>query len=328
MDKPAIPLDETLRLRSLHNLRILDTDSEERFDRITRLARRLFNVPIALVSLVDRDRQWFKSRQGLEACATSREVSFCGHAILDEATFIVEDALKDARFADNPLVTDEPKVRFYAGHPVHGADGRRVGTLCLIDQQPRSLSPSEIASLVDLASMVDRELSLVSQTATDALTLISNRRGFLQIAEHVLALCGRNKLAAAAVAIDLDGFKAINDTKGHEAGDEVLRGFARLLLKQFRDSDVVARLGGDEFCVLTGGATAEQIRVPLERLRQAFSRSALASAHPGLAWSCGIAEFDPSAPRDIDTLLREADRQMYDAKVRSRSAGASGAGRR
>jgi diguanylate cyclase (GGDEF)-like protein len=326
MEKPATPLDETRRLRSLHNLRILDTDPEERFNRITRLARRLFNVPIALVSLVDRDRQWFKSRQGLQACETSRELSFCGHAILKEATFVVEDACKDPRFADNPLVTDEPNVRFYAGHPVHGPDGQRVGTLCVIDQQPRTFAPSEIESLMELASMVDRELSLVSQTATDELTKISNRRGFMQIAEHVLALCNRNKLAAAVIAIDLDGFKAINDTVGHEAGDEVLKDFARLLLKQFRDSDVVARFGGDEFCVLMGGTTAEQIRVPLERLQEAFLSSALARAHPGLAWSCGIAEFDPAAPRDIDTLLREADRHMYDAKVRSKSARASSAG--
>jgi diguanylate cyclase (GGDEF)-like protein len=328
MEKPATPLDETRRLRSLHNLRILDTDPEERFNRITRLARRLFGVPIALVSLVDRDRQWFKSSQGLQACETGREISFCGHAILQEATFVVEDAREDSRFADNPLVTGEPNIRFYAGHPVHGPDGQRVGTLCVIDQQPRTFAPSEIESLMELASMVDRELSLVSQTATDELTKISNRRGFMQIAEHVLALCTRNKLAAAAIAIDLDGFKAINDTKGHEAGDEVLKGFARLLLKQFRDSDVVARFGGDEFCVLMGGTTAEQIRVPLERLQEAFASSALARSHPGLAWSCGVAEFDPAAPRDIDTLLREADRHMYDAKVRSKSARAGSAGGR
>ncbi len=212
-------------LRSLHNLRILDTDPEERFNRITRLARRLFNVPIALVSLVDRDRQWFKSREGLQACETSRELSFCGHAILKEATFVVEDACKDPRFADNPLVTDEPNVRFYAGHPVHGADGQRVGTLCVIDQQPRTFSPSEIESLMELAAMVDRELSLMSQTATDDLTKISNRRGFMQIAKHV-SLCNRNKLSGGGHRHRPRRLQSDQRHRRHEAGDEVLKDFA------------------------------------------------------------------------------------------------------
>lgn len=112
MQEPPVPLDETVRLMSLHSLRVLDSAPEERFDRVTRMAKRLFDVDICLVSLVDSGRQWFKSKQGLDACETSREVSFCGHAILHEQAFVVEDAHVDERFADNPLVTGDPSVRF------------------------------------------------------------------------------------------------------------------------------------------------------------------------------------------------------------------------
>jgi two-component system CheB/CheR fusion protein len=159
---PPALLDETRRLRSLKTLRILDTIPEERFDRITRLACRAFNVPIALVSLVDRDRQWFKSKQGIDASETNREISFCGHTIAEEGPLVVLDALRDARFADNPLVTGPPNIRFYAGQPVHGPDGSRIGTLCLIDREPRTLTQEEFKLLADLAAMVDGEFSIES----------------------------------------------------------------------------------------------------------------------------------------------------------------------
>ena len=162
MQAPPAPLDETRRLRSLKALRILDTLPEERFDRITRFACRAFNVPMALVSLVDRDRQWFKSKQGLDACETSREISFCGYTIAEEGPLVIVDALLDSRFADNPLVTGPPNIRFYAGQPVHGPDGSRIGTLCLIDRQPRILTGADLELLADLARMIDREFSIES----------------------------------------------------------------------------------------------------------------------------------------------------------------------
>lgn len=123
MQKPAKPLDEATRLDTLRALNILDTLPEERFDRLTRLAKRLFGVPIALVSLVDEDRQWFKSCQGLHASETSRDISFCGHAILGDDIFLIPNAAADERFHDNPLVTDEPHIRFYAGCPLTVSKG-------------------------------------------------------------------------------------------------------------------------------------------------------------------------------------------------------------
>ncbi len=155
---PAIPADEERRLQALHKLAILDTSPEERFDRITRLAARFFGVPIALISLVDHDRQWFKSRNGLQVAQTSREVSFCGHAILQDETLVIPDALADDRFADNPLVLSEPRLRFYAGHPLVAPDGSPIGTLCLIDHTPRLFGASQIKALRDMAALVEREL--------------------------------------------------------------------------------------------------------------------------------------------------------------------------
>jgi GAF domain-containing protein len=158
MVSPPIPKNEAMRLHSLHCLRVLDTASEERFDRITRIAKRFFDVDICLISLVDAKRQWFKSRQGLDAHETSRCVSFCGHAILDDEIFIVDDATDDPRFNDNPLVTGAPDIRFYAGCPIKGPFGYPIGTLCLIDSKPRSMPPNDCEMLSDLAAMVESEL--------------------------------------------------------------------------------------------------------------------------------------------------------------------------
>jgi len=158
MHKPERPQDEPARLAALNKTGLLDSMPEERFDRLTRLARQLFNVPIALVSLVDAKRQWFKSCQGLDVCETHRDVSFCGHAILGDGVFMVEDATKDLRFADNPLVINPPKIRFYAGVPLRSPDGHALGTLCIIDSQPRQLSEDESSALLDLAACVNDEV--------------------------------------------------------------------------------------------------------------------------------------------------------------------------
>ena len=138
MKAPKTPDNETERQQALDDSGLLAEGSEERFDRITRLACHTFSVPIALVSLIDRDRQWFKSRQGLDATETPRDISFCGHAIHHSEPLVVEDTLEDERFFDNPLVTSAPDIRFYAGAPLHTETGHRLGTLCLIDRQPRS----------------------------------------------------------------------------------------------------------------------------------------------------------------------------------------------
>jgi GAF domain-containing protein len=154
-----MPPDEERRLAALHQLGLLDTPPEERFDRLTRLAAALFDVPIVLVSLVDHDRQWLKSRYGVEEDEIPRELSFCAHAILRNEVMLVPDALLDPRFAENPLVISAPRMRFYAGCPLVVPEGSRVGTLCLIDTRPRHLAEASIGFLQDLGSLVQQELA-------------------------------------------------------------------------------------------------------------------------------------------------------------------------
>lgn len=156
---PAFPDDEAERVAALRRLGILDTPAEERFDRHTRIAAALFKVPIALVSLVDADRQWFKSCFGTDVCESSRETSFCAHAIVsNEDTLVVPDALQDDRFRDNPLVSDGPRIRFYAGSVLHSPEGKRIGTVCILDVRPRNLSTEERALLRDVAAAVEAEI--------------------------------------------------------------------------------------------------------------------------------------------------------------------------
>ncbi|MCW5853174.1 MAG: response regulator [Anaerolineae bacterium] len=161
MTEAPLPTNERARLAALRALHILDTPPEERFDRITRIATRLFDVPIAVVTLVDVNRQWFKSCIGLPDDETPRSISFCAHAILNDDVFVIPDATLDPRFRDNPLVTDEPYIRFYAGQPLKGPGGHNIGTLCVIDRRPRTLSSADRQSLVDLAQWAENELNSV-----------------------------------------------------------------------------------------------------------------------------------------------------------------------
>ena len=188
MKKPDVLANEPARVSALRGLGILDTPPEERFDRITRIAQRVFNVPIALVSLVDSDRQWFKSCQGLPVSETPRDISFCGHAILGSGIFVIPDALNDERFADNPLVSGEPKIRFYAGCSLTGQDGLKLGTLCIIDRSPRTFTDTELQTLSDLAHLVERELNERDLVDVTAALLESEKRLSLALNSSGLAL--------------------------------------------------------------------------------------------------------------------------------------------
>lgn len=160
MTAPAIPRREPERLAALARYEILDTTPEDAFDELARLASVICGTPIALVSLVDASRQWFKARVGLDATETPRDISFCGHAIHESDLFIVPDALGDARFATNPLVTGEPNIRFYAGAQLTTPGGENLGTLCVIDRRPRRLNEEQRAALRTLARQVIVQLEL------------------------------------------------------------------------------------------------------------------------------------------------------------------------
>ena len=152
--KAAFPMNEEARLDALYQCKILDTSPEEQFDNITQLASRICETPIALINLIDRDRQWFKSKVGIDLSEVSRDVGLCPHAILERGPFIVRDASQDARFTNNPMVTSYPYVRFYAGVPLVTSSGHALGTLCVIDQTPRQLGRERLEALKFLVRQV------------------------------------------------------------------------------------------------------------------------------------------------------------------------------
>lgn len=287
--------------------------TEERFDRITRLAQRLFGVSTALVTLVDEDRQWFKSRIGIDLTETPRDISFCGHAILGDDVMMVPDATKDERFVDNPFVVGSPDIRFYAGCPIAGPGGTTLGTLCLIDQHPRELTAEEIESLRDLAEMVENEIATSKMAVTDSLTGLGNRRGFELAASMVLDINRRVLADSALLYFDLDNFKLINDEFSHSEGDRALREFADLLRGAFRLSDVIARFGGDEFVVLLSGPGEPEAAIG--RLQKALDdRNDSESSRYRLETSVGVAILGRSEIENLKILISRADEAMYREK--------------
>jgi diguanylate cyclase (GGDEF)-like protein len=321
MKTPEKPVNENERLQTLRSIDILDTDPEERFDRLTRMAKRMFGVSIALVSLVDENRQWFKSKAGLDACETGRDISFCGHAILGNDIFVIEDALDDERFADNPLVTGDPKIRFYAGAPLRYLDGNKIGTLCIIDQEPRVLDQEDSTMLRDLAEMAEGELAAIQLATIDDLTRISNRRGFVSLAQNSISLCARQGLPVSMVFLDLDKFKPINDQFGHAEGDHALITFAELMRQSFRDSDVFARIGGDEFVALLTNTEKDRAASIVERFRSHVdAHNAEAKRDYDLCFSDGIVSMEPGPDSRIEELLSAADELMYEKKLNKDSS--------
>jgi len=320
MKIPEIPKDEIERLNDLKSLNILDSNEEERFDRITRMAKKMFNVPIALVSLIDEDRQWFKSCFGLNVKETPRDISFCGHAILDDDIFLIEDATNDERFNDNPLVTQAPFIRFYAGCPLKLPNSRKMGTLCIIDDKPRSFDKEDLDLLKDLAIMVENEIAALQFATIDELTKISNRRGFLMLAEKSLAFCKRNGMPISLTFFDLDNFKPINDNFGHKEGDYALEMFSRLMIEKIRESDIFARLGGDEFVTLFTNTSKDNAEHVVSEFRKSVDNYNKKSQKDyDILFSHGTVEYDINKHPSIEDLIHEADKYMYENKRKRES---------
>jgi diguanylate cyclase (GGDEF)-like protein len=315
MKTPDLPQNEQERLSTLNSLTILDSAPDERFDRLTRIAVKLFDVPVALVSIVDKNRQWFKSCQGLDITETPRDLSFCGHAILGEGAFVVEDTYQDERFVDNPLLIGQKHIRFYAGYPIRYLDGSKLGTLCIKDVKPRAFTEEDRRLLRDLATIVEHEIQAVELATMDELTGILNRRGFNMSAEKSLNICKRGALPVALVFLDLNEFKPINDKFGHAEGDKALQQFASVLDEVGRDSDIVARMGGDEFVILLVDADKKAVDQVMKRFSQQIeSCNEQQALGYDITFSYGIVLFDPAKHMTINDLLSEGDALMYKRK--------------
>lgn len=320
--KDAAEAQEFRRLQALERFQILDTAPEPQFDRIVAMASRLFGTPISLITLLDEKRQWSKARYGVDVAEIPRSAALCDQAIRHSQVTVVTDTTLDARFAANPLVTGEPHIRFYAGAPLLTRDGHALGTLCIIDNKPRQLTPSQTLILADLAAIVmdelelrlaNRELSLLAHT--DPLTGILNRRSFLALAEREQGRLQRTGAPACLLAIDIDHFKQINDLQGHQAGDQALMLFAQRLAEEIRVQDVFARLGGEEFGMILPDTTPSQALMAAERLRQAIQGEpfALDGASLPLTISIGISPL-LATETSIGAAMRRADAALYGAK--------------
>ncbi len=444
---PLDPEDESRRLAALGEYGIDAALAEPGFERLVQLAASVFEVPIALVSLVEAERQIFAARIGLEVCETSRDVSFCAHAIRGDGIMVVPDATRDDRFRDNPLVTGEPHIRFYAGAPLQAPSGAKIGTLCIIDTKPHAtFGDAERRNLNDLAALVldklelrrlelarresqnrfeniaatspdaiicadyrgrvtfwngaaerllgyssaeitgqtieriapegtldklhylaaggeslmegrtaeldvrrkdgsavpvelsvstwrengrasfgailrniterrDNEMRLFRLAHLDPLTQLPNRMLFKSRIEQVL----QTEEAACVMLVDLDGFKDVNDSLGHSAGDAVLIDVAQRLLSSVRPVDTVARMGGDEFAILIPGMgdpfrASEIADAAIEGVSQIV---AIEGQPVHIGASVGIAIFPAHGSRG-DELLSNADLALYQAKAEGR----------
>ncbi len=447
-----LPFDEQERLAALKKFDILDTEPEVAFDSLVQLASYICQTPIAAISLVDEQRQWFKSIKGIAAQQTPRDIAFCAHTILQDEVMVVPDATLDERFFDNPLVSGGPALRYYAGVPLTTSDGYKLGTLCVLDTVPRELQPAQLDAIRVLANNIMAHLDLrlshrnirqyvddLQLAATifeasseamivcdennhiltvnpafttltgysadevlgknpsllksgkqplsfyeqmwhqinnqgrwdgevwnlrkdgelyaewlsinviengdgtpkryvaifsditekkqadeliwthanyDQLTHLPNRRLFRDRLEQSIKSACRSKIAFALMFIDLDRFKQVNDTMGHDVGDQLLKEAALRIHQCVRDMDTVARMGGDEFTVILSqisdpayaGRVAESI---IEKLKAPFT---LAGKEMHVSASIGIALY-PADGIDAESLLKNADSAMYAAKL-------------
>jgi diguanylate cyclase (GGDEF)-like protein len=311
---------EEKRLAALYDYDVLDTPPEESFDRITRLVKTSMGKPIATLSLIDRDRQWYKSRLGTEATETARDISFCTHTIQGNEPLVVTDALADPRFRDSPLVTCEDGVRFYVGVPLRTPDGFNIGALCAIDTAPGEVSQDQLNTLQDLARLAVDAMELRKLATVDSLTGAMSRRSFLLETKKAAALARRYKRDLGCIMFDLDRFKEINDAHGHAAGDEVLRQVAATCAGRLRTVDIFGRLGGEEFAIVLPETSLGGAFELAERLRVEIAAAPIphAGADLRVTASFGATAFS-TADLGFDEACTRADSALYEAKSSGRN---------
>jgi diguanylate cyclase (GGDEF)-like protein len=334
------------RNHALLELEILDTPAEAEFDDLVLLASELCQTPISLVSLVTSERQWFKAAIGISASETPIEASFCAHAIRQPGLLVVEDALTDERFRDNPLVLGDPHIRFYAGMPVCAGNEVPVGTLCVIDTVPRSLSAEQAKALTILGQQVQTRLQLRSErikllravadnqmlsrqleatnaalseanerlqhlASTDMLTGLVNRRAFEEKLSDGFQKAQTNRRPLALLVVYLDDLEKRIDEFGHAAGNETLRSIGEVLRKSVRGGQIAARIGGEEFAVLLPEMTRLQAANLARRVQETLKRVRVDLSPVSV--SVGCVWLDESYT-SWQAFLDDAHREMLKAK--------------
>lgn len=336
MLSPEMPCNEVLRQQILDDNELLDTPADAYLDTLVRVVREVFAVKTVLVSLIDHDRQWFKSRIGLDITETPRTISFCAHAILGTQPFIVEDTHNDLRFHDNPVVVNNPQIRFYAGQPLFSEEGQALGTLCLIDPAPRQLTDKQLRLFTDMAVLVEGYLKLrhVSaqteqlraalsreqrKTMLDPLTQLWNRAGLDHFLPRHQQQADELGLSLGVLFCDLDYFKKVNDNHGHAAGDQVLWETARRISAAVRPQDVVTRSGGEEFVVLLQVHDEHELLQIAERIRSSLSKEPVETDNQPLHLTISIGAALRAPQEPPTATMNRADQALYQAKGNGRN---------
>jgi diguanylate cyclase (GGDEF)-like protein len=327
----------TLKLVRIPESDYFYTPIEERFERLTRLARRAFNVPVAAVTLINAEKQWFKSINGWIKNELPIEASLCTLTLQAGKMTVIEDTTQDPRTQKHPLVVEPPNFRFYAGQPLYDENNAIIGTFCLFDVRSRAFSETDRQTLTDIATMSQREfladelrdahtalttkLGVARREAMmDHLTRLWNSRGASVLLKAAFDSADRNGTEFAVALLDLDNFKQINDTHGHQVGDEVLRRVASLLVSSVRGSDAICRVGGDEFLVLMTETSAEVAATVADRIQRAVTESLIPTRQGPIrmSTSVGVSVRKPKEATTLDELIARADKGLMAAKSRSR----------
>jgi diguanylate cyclase (GGDEF)-like protein len=328
----------TLKIANIHSRDLFYTPLEERFERITRVARRALQVPVAAISLLNDDKQWFKSAAGWGISELSRDQAICKLTIESGEFVAIDDTLNDPRVANLNVVVSAPKFRAYAGFPLVDEHGGTVGTFCVFDVRPREFTAADRQTILDLAAMAQRELlsdelssahaALTSklgmarrEALMDPLTHLWNRRGASVLMKGAFTAADQRGTSIALALLDLDNFKRVNDNLGHHTGDEVLRRVASRLLSSVRGDDAICRLGGDEFLVLMIDTDANIASRVAERIRHMITDTAIPTRDGAvpMSVSVGFTVRQPRDPSTVEVLLERADKALMQSKAAGRN---------
>jgi diguanylate cyclase (GGDEF)-like protein len=334
----TIASSQTLELAALPSDSILYTPVEQRFERITRIATKLVNVPVAAITLFHRDEEWFKSVQGWDVRKLPVAASLGALAALARDLVLIPDTTADERTRDHVLILSEPGFRFFAGMPLFERHGGIIGTLSLMDTRPRNVAEIDLESIQDLCAIAQSEIlsdqmnsaqaaltaklgAARREALIDPLTRVWNRRGGNMALKTAFAEADAANLSITISLIDIDKFKTINDTYGHDVGDVVLRKIAETLVTNMRENDIVCRLGGDEFLLILYEADGKTAGKAVERIRHSLADSPLRTRHGDIALtvSCGYVVREPESDKTYEELILLADQALMASKSAGRN---------
>ena len=330
---PNLSNNVSERPYSLHSLDVLGSPLQGKFERITRLATNLFEVPIAFISLKDDQRLLFKSLLGTNVLELSHVEAFCEYVFLSEDVFMVPETCMDKRFAKNPYVTGTPHIRFYAGYPIQ-LNHQNLGTISIVDHKPRFFSPDQLMLLKDVAALIETEIQNYAISSDkgklaldldqarlasmiDPLTSLWNRQGMFNILKYRMDEYLLNGTSFAVAILDIDNFKTINDTYGHESGDQTLKAIANTLIEGCRETDAVGRWGGEEFLILINEPNVNNVLEIAERIRSTIETqkvNPLFTPPLDVTVTIGLSSIAPWTYPTLEEMINKADQALYQGK--------------